>query len=57
MDIMTDNATSIKEEQILDHAKTLTTLVKEEYENGTAIHTLEKNLFENLLKMGHKLLE
>jgi len=56
MDMMTDNATSIKEREIMDHAQTLTALVKEGYKNGTAIHTLEKNLFENLLEMGHKLL-
>lgn len=56
MDMMTDNAVSIKEEEILDQAKTLTTLVKEGYESGIAIHKIEKNLFENLLKMGHSLL-
>ncbi len=56
MDMMTDNTVSIKEAEILDQAKTLTTLVKEGFENGTAIHKLEKNLFENLLKMGHNLL-
>ncbi len=54
--MMTDKAASIKEEEILNQAKMLILTVKESYQNGTAIHEVEKNLFEAVLKMGHQAL-
>ena len=48
---------SFKEQNILDQVKTLVSTVKVDCENGTALHKIEKNLFEQLLKIGHQLLE
>jgi hypothetical protein len=55
--MMTNNAASIKEQNLRDQANALILTVKESYENGTAIHEIEKNLFEMVLKMGHQALE
>ena len=53
---MTDKAASIKEQEIVDQAKTLIQTVKESYQRGTGIHEIEKNLFETVLKLGHQAL-
>ena len=55
--MMTNNTASIKEQIIRDQANALILTVKESYENGTAIHDVEKYLFETVLKMGHQALE
>ena len=54
--MMTDKDAIIKEDHILKQAQSLIEIVKKGYENSTAIHEIEKDLFENLLKMGHQVL-
>jgi hypothetical protein len=53
---MTDKTASIKEQEIRDQTETLISTIKESYQNGTAIHEIEKNVFEAVLKMGHQAL-
>ena len=53
---MTDKTASIKEQEIRDQAEILISTIKESYQSGAAIHTVEKNLFEMVLQMGHQAL-
>ncbi len=53
---MTDKTASIKEQEIRDQTQTLISTIKESYQNGTAIHEIEKHVFEAVLKMGYQAL-
>lgn len=55
--MMTNTEATRKEQNILDRAKELILIVKEGFQVGTAIHEIEKNLFEAVLEMGHQALE
>lgn len=54
--MMTDKDAIIKEDNILKQAQSLIEIVKEGYQNSTAVHEIEKDLFESLLKIGHQAL-
>ena len=54
---MTNTEVTRKEQNILDQASELILTVKEGFQAGTAIHEIEKSLFETVLKMGHQALE
>ena len=53
---MTDKTASIKEQEIRDQTETLISTIKESYQNGTAIHETERNVFEAVLKVGYQAL-
>jgi hypothetical protein len=55
--MMTNKEVTRKEQNVLDQANELILTVKNGLQIGTAIHHIEKKLFETVLKMGHQALE
>ena len=57
MDIVMDKAAKLKAQDMLDQANALILTVKESFQNGTALHEIERNIFDMVLTMGHQALE
>jgi len=56
MNSMNESAVGIKGQEIVDRAYELIEMVESAYQQGTAVHELEKGLFRKLLEMGYQAL-
>lgn len=54
---MDEGTVDIKAQKIVEQAYEIVELVKSAYEQGTAIHKVEKGLFDTLLRMGYQAVE